>query len=96
MSRPRTPRVKYAQASIEDFNLGTEHIAGAVSADLDEAEARQQEFYAQFVAKVEELGPILCMPAYGVHVYHLGRRACVCKERSRTLAQVESQFRELP
>lgn len=93
----RSPRGHRAdQISIDDFNLGVERIHGAVPAGAAEAEAVRDEFYSTFVTEVEKLRPNVCLPVYGVHVYPIGRRKCVCKELTRSLDRVEAEFKELP
>lgn len=81
-----TPPVRYvlnvppdnAQMSLDDFDLDTEHIPGAVSADTCEADLQREEFYERFRQDVEALTPITCMPDYGVHVYARDAVTCTC------------------
>lgn len=95
MSRSRRG-LRPEQLTIEHYVLETEHIVGAVPAAACEAEAAKLEFYERFVAEVKQLRPLLCMPDYGVHIFHIGRQLCVCKDQKRSNDAVRAQIEELP
>lgn len=69
------------QLSIEDFDLGAEHIAGGMPPAADDVEklraATDEAHRATYHATY--LGPPICLPEQRIHVY-AGNGPCQCKE----------------
>lgn len=75
MAEPSTPA---SQLSIDDLNVGTEHLHGTQPADEQAARAAKARYYAE----LQSAGPVPlgCLPSHGIHIYRWDQAGgpCMC------------------
>lgn len=81
MTRPRNRGSRNVQVTIDDLDLGWEHIPGAMPAGDAELAIARAMSYAALVAASDAQ----CVPDQKIHVYADSNPVCVCgkkKERA--------------
>lgn len=71
---------KSYQISIENMDIGVEHIPGSVPADTELAEQARRKAWDALIAA----GEGTCIPDQKIHVFVTGNGRCICKARKES------------
>lgn len=68
---------KHYQITIEDMDIGVEHIPGSVPADVEQAELSRMKAWEALIAAAGGT----CISEEKIHVYLDNSTTCLCKKK---------------